>query len=332
MTSDSAWITAKIAAISDLSHDIREFSIAPEHAMPAGAPGAHIALQVAAPQGTMVRTYSLLGGGDGAPYRIAVKRLARGRGGSSALWRMAPGEKLCISEPRNTFPLRPDAEFCLLIAGGIGITAVAGMARALAESGRAFELLYAVKDRRDLALKDELLQIAGDRLSIFVSADGSRLDFRRQFARLAPGAEAYVCGPPGMMMAARAAWLDSGRPMVGLRFETFGAGGASVNQDFKVSIPRLDRHITVSAGETLLEALEQAGIAMISGCRKGECGLCALTVLSTDYPIEHRDFFYSTAERDAGTKLCTCVSRTPGGTLVLDTADRLPPNQMAHAK
>ena len=215
MTAQDEWITAGIVATRDLTPDIREFRIAPARAMPVGAPGAHIAVQLPTPHGTMVRTYSLLDGGDAAPYRIAVKRLMHGRGGSAALWQMAPGDQLSISGPRNTFPLRPDAAFCLLIAGGIGITALTGMARALAESGRAFRLLYAVRTQKDLAFANELLQFAGDQLSIFVSADGNRLDLTRTFASLPQGAEAYVCGPPGMMMAARAAWLDAGRPMVG---------------------------------------------------------------------------------------------------------------------
>jgi vanillate O-demethylase ferredoxin subunit len=326
MTAPPGWTEARIVSIRDLTHDIREFYIAPVRALPTGTPGGHVALSLATPRGELVRTYSLLEGGDGAPYRIAVKRVAISRGGSAALWQMAPGETLLVSRPRNTFPLVASGGFTLLVAGGIGITPIASMVRALCMAGCAFRLIYAVRTRHDLALHAELLRMAENRLSIVVSEDGQRIDFAQTFARLQPNTDAYVCGPPGMMAAARSAWTALGRAPTSLRFETFGAAGTVANQDFTVSIPRLGREIAVRADETLLEALERDGVQMISSCRKGECGLCALPVLAADRPIDHRDVFLSGEERDAGNKLCTCVSRSPGGRLVLDTADRSAPS------
>ena len=61
---------------------------------------------------------------------------------------------------------------------------------------------------------------------------------------------------------------------------------------------------------------------MIFDCRRGECGLCALPILSVDGVVDHRDVFFSDAEKAAGGKLCTCVSRVHGASITLDTADR----------
>jgi vanillate O-demethylase ferredoxin subunit len=47
--------------------------------------------------------------------------------------------------------------------------------------------------------------------------------------------------------------------------------------------------------------------------------LCAVDVLECDSPLDHRDVFFSEAEKAAGTRLCTCVSRPTGGTIVIDT-------------
>ena len=74
--------------------------------------------------------------------------------------------------------------------------------------------------------------------------------------------------------------------------------------------------------QTMLEALEAAGVEMIYDCRRGECGLCALDILEVDGIVDHRDVFFSDEEKAANGKLCTCVSRVAGGSITVDTADR----------
>jgi hypothetical protein len=61
---------------------------------------------------------------------------------------------------------------------------------------------------------------------------------------------------------------------------------------------------------------------MIFDCRRGECGLCALTILAVDGIVDHRDVFFSDAEKAESLKLCTCVSRVCGHSITVDTADR----------
>jgi ferredoxin len=125
-----------------------------------------------------------------------------------------------------------------------------------------------------------------------------------------------------MLEAAKRHWQQSGRPMDQLRFETFGNSGRFASEPFKVKIPRLGTEVDVLVGQTMLEALEAAGVEMISDCRRGECGLCALPILETDGVVDHRDVFFSEEEKAANTKLCTCVSRVIAGSITIDTADR----------
>jgi ferredoxin len=40
--------------------------------------------------------------------------------------------------------------------------------------------------------------------------------------------------------------------------------------------------LSVPANQTMLEALEAAGVEMSFECRRGECGLCALPILAVD--------------------------------------------------
>jgi vanillate O-demethylase ferredoxin subunit len=108
----------------------------------------------------------------------------------------------------------------------------------------------------------------------------------------------------------------------GLRFETFGNSGRFASVPFKIKIPRLGMEVEVPQNQTMLEALEAAGVEMIFDCRRGECGLCALDIVEADGTIDHRDVFFTEEEKAVGTKLCTCVSRVAGGSITVDTGDR----------
>ena len=94
-----------------------------------------------------------------------------------------------------------------------------------------------------------------------------------------------------MLEAAKRLWKQSGRPIDLLRFETFGNSGRFASEPFKVRIPRLGLAIDVPANLTMLEAPEAAGVEMIFDCRRGECGLCALSILAIDGVVDHRDVF-----------------------------------------
>ncbi|MDR3374891.1 MAG: PDR/VanB family oxidoreductase [Ancalomicrobiaceae bacterium] len=325
------WCVARLVATRDLTHDIRLFVIDPAEgdassgsasSFVAPTPGSHIQVEVLIGGRVETRSYSTVGPCADGLYRIAVKRLAASRGGSAYMWSLTPGARLKIAHPRNQFELAWAKPAYLLLAGGIGITPIYSMALALVAAGADVRLIYGVRTAADLAFAEELRAELGDRLSLFVDAEGEKIDLDREIAALAPGGEFYVCGPLGLMDAARQAWTRSGRAAVLMRFETFGNSGRFANQPFHVAIPRLDLAFDVAAEETLLDALEKAGVAMISDCRKGECGLCVLPILSADGPLDHRDVFFSSGEKAENSKICTCVSRLAGGILSLDTPDR----------
>jgi len=252
-----------------------------------------------------------------------VKRLRDSRGGSAFMWGLRPGAQLTVSTPGNHFELSRGREEYLLLAGGIGITPIYTMTQALARAGANFRMLYACRRRQDLAFADELQHLMGDRLRLLVSEEGSRIDLEKEIELLGPASEFYVCGPIGMLEAAKRHWRQSGRPIDQLRFETFGSSGRFASQPFKLKIPRLDLEIDVRANQTMLEALEAAGVEMIFDCRRGECGLCALPILAVEGIVDHRDVFFSDEEKGFNDKLCTCVSRVVGNSITVDTADRV---------
>jgi vanillate O-demethylase ferredoxin subunit len=322
MSEPVEWGGATLRSVRDLTADIRLFEIEPEGEFVPPTPGSHINVAVLINGQPDVRSYSVVGPCADGMYRIAVKLLGDTRGGSAYMWSLAPGAKLTVSTPGNHFELSRGRPEYLLLAGGIGITPIYTMALALAQSGANVRMLYACRTRQDLALADELQEHLGERLQVFVDEEGQRVDLDAEIARLTPGGELYVCGPIGMLEAAKRAWQKSGRPVDQLRFETFGNSGRYVTEPFRVRIPRLHMEVEVPRNRTMLEALEDAGIGMISDCRRGECGLCALPILEVEGIVDHRDVFFSDEEKAENRKLCTCVSRVAGGSITIDTADR----------
>jgi ferredoxin-NADP reductase len=311
----------RVRATRELTPDIRMIELAPDEGFAPPSPGSHIDFSVMIGERPDVRSYSVVGPCADGIYRIAVKRLEASRGGSAYMWSLAPGARIAHSAPANHFSLSPGRPEYLLIAGGIGITPIFSHALALARAGARFRLIYACRAKTGLALADELREHIGDRLEIALSERG-RVDIASEIDRLDPRGELYVCGPIGMLEAAKHCWKAAGRPVDLLRFETFGASGRYPSSAFTIRVPRLGREIAVPANKSMLEALEEAGVDMIFDCRRGECGLCALPILEVDGIVDHRDVFFSDAEKAANAKLCTCVSRVYGRAISLDTADR----------
>jgi vanillate O-demethylase ferredoxin subunit len=191
---------------------VRAFETAPETEFVLPAPGSHIDVEVAIGADRQVRSYSVLGVCPNGAYRIAVKRLADSRGGAAYLWSLVPGDALSIAGPWTFFPLAADRPDYLPVAGGIGIgiTPIYAMTVALARAEQRYRVLYACRSRRDLALASDLRDRIGDRLRLFISEEGARIDFTAAITELHPEGELYVCGPIGMLTAVRDAWRDSG--------------------------------------------------------------------------------------------------------------------------
>ena len=70
-----------------------------------------------------------------------------------------------MTQPLQNFPLRVGAPRYVLLAGGIGITAVAEMARVLRHVGADYTLVYVGRGRDRMAYVVELAELHGDRLA-----------------------------------------------------------------------------------------------------------------------------------------------------------------------
>src|SRR5690606_6322214 len=123
-----------------------------------------------------------------------------------------------VTQPLQNFPLRHGAPRYLLLAGGVGITAIAAMARSLARVKADFTLVYAGRSRTAMAYLADLQAELGDRIRVHVDDEGTTMSVAELVASVGEDTEVYMCGPIRLMDAVRRAWGDRGLPPQQLRY------------------------------------------------------------------------------------------------------------------
>jgi dimethylamine monooxygenase subunit B len=323
MRFEKIWGPATVIATRDVAPRIREILIRPDQFSAAAYPvGSHIKVGVTIDGRPDVRSYSLVGEADPAGCRIAVRLAEDSRGGSRAMWSLVKGARLNITAPASLFQVDWQRRNYCLVAGGIGITPLLGAAQALKRREARFMLHYAVRSRRDAAYLDDLESQLGDRLAVYAGDEGERIDLAATFSRLLSDAVALFCGPMRMLEAARGAWAACGRPPTDFCYETFGSSGRFASEPFRVRVKDTGAELVIPRDRSMLDVLCEAGHDMISDCRRGECGVCAVDVVDVDGRIDHRDVFFSDAQKHENRKICPCVSRAQG-VVTIDTKHRM---------
>ncbi|MFB6754407.1 PDR/VanB family oxidoreductase [Streptomyces sp. NPDC056353] len=291
--------------------------------LPRWEPGAHLDLVL--PSG-LVRQYSLCGDPeDTSSYTVAARLVEDGRGGSRELHeQVQEGTELEVRGPRNRFPL-VDAPAYAFVAGGIGITPVLPMLRALPE-GAEWRLLYGGRTRASMPFLEEVEKLAPEggrsetgvppaegwgRVTVVPEDEDGRPDLDAFLADLPAGAAVYCCGPEGLMAAVEER-LPAG---AALHLERFAPRTtADGDGEFEVELHRSGRTLTVPGDSSVLAAVRAELPGTPYSCEQGWCGTCQQTVLEGE--IDHRDDLLTDSER--GDSMLICVSRCRGTRLVLD--------------
>lgn len=287
--------------------------------LPAFTAGAHVDVHL---PGGLIRQYSLCNApGERNRYQIGVLKDAASRGGSQCMHeRIDVGERLRISEPRNHFPLVPEARRSLLFAGGIGITPLLCMAEHLAANGGDFELHYCARSERHAAFLERLggSVFKGRVVVHFDEMADTHLDAARVLAAPNSGTHLYVCGPGGFMQhildtAAAQGWAPGQ-----LHREYFAAApvGPQATGHFSVKLASSGQVFDIGPDETVVQVLERHGVDIPVSCEQGVCGTCLTRVLEGE--VDHRDLFLTEEEQAANDQFTPCCSRAKSPLLVLD--------------
>ena len=204
-------------------------------------------------------------------------------------------------------PLR-DAKRVVALAGGVGITPFASMAKEIAHGTLDMDLtiLYGSVSSDDIILKDQLAALTCDRVKVVhvLSGDEPNWTGERGFLsaeliqKYTKGDTSYfICGPQVMYKFLRGEIRKLDVPQRRIRFEVFGQAkditafpGYPVEKKDEVYTLTVRRgihedKIPAKANESLVVACERAGIVLLTDCRSGECGFCRTKVLSGDYYV-----------------------------------------------
>jgi ferredoxin-NADP reductase len=306
-------LTAVVTNVTKLSSDIKQIELLVQGGGILFEPGGHIDVLVPIEGRIVTRSYSQVGIGSDRTLQIAVKLMRNSSGGSRYMWSLDTGDQIRLMSARNNFPVSYSASSYHLLAGGIGITPIFAIARALKAARKKFQLLYCVSEAHDAAYVEHLQREFGSAFVLRADSTDGQLDAFDYLAGLEPSAELYMCGPLPMMQAVKAAWKNSGRPEAKLRYETFGTTGHTDATEFSVTVVETGTTVIVPKDQTLLDSLLSAGQPMMYDCRHGECGLCKVQIEELNGEIDHRDVFLSEAERCEAKAMCACVSRIKAG-------------------
>lgn len=306
----------KVVRAEWVANDVRLFELrgADGEELTQFTAGAHVA--VATPDGS-IRKYSLCNDPEERDrYQIAVKREASGRGGSiSMVDNVQVGDVVEVSSPKNDFALVASPAGYTLIAGGIGITPMLAMARALKSGGKRFKLYYLTRSPELTAFRDVLLSPAF-KGNVVVHHDGG--DPQKAFDLWQilekPSGHVYCCGPRALMDAVKD--MTGHWSSAAVHFEAFQEASAAKidDRDFTLVIKKSGERILVPAGTTILEALRSRGYAVPSSCESGTCGSCKTTLVSGK--PDHRDLVLTEQEKEK--YIMVCVSRADSGDIVVD--------------
>lgn len=246
-------------------------------------------------------------------YTLTIKRTANGFASDYILDNWKVGTKVTLSAPLGEFYYQElrDAKHVIALAGGSGITPFYSMAAAIADGTEDFDLtiLYGSRNKASILLADELKSVAaksnGKVKIVHVlseeDADGCEKGFltAELIQKYAPDTDysVYICGPKAMY-----GFLDTELAKLGLkarriRKEVPGEYGdptvdaaypkqaAGKIYQLTVTIRGESQAVPCRAEQTLLSAMEQAGVRAPSHCRSGECGWCHSRLVSGDVYI-----------------------------------------------
>jgi ferredoxin-NADP reductase len=317
-------LIARVSRVERVANDVIsvELRAGDGYTLSPFAAGAHIDVELPVRNADghfIVRQYSLCNDpAEHERYVIGVGRDANSRGGSR--WQhdaLVEGAALRISTPRNHFQLVESANDSVLVAGGIGITPLLAMARRLSRLGRRWTLYHCARSPERAAFLDELRQLPGTAVPVFDGIPGGRpIDLPVVLAQAPADAHLYCCGPAPLMEAFERAAAT--RPASHVHVEWFKPRAVAAQPDgaFEVRLARTGLHLTVPAGQSILDVLVGAGIAVQHSCCDGVCGTCETRVL--EGTPDHRDSVLFGDDANATDKLMVCVSRSRSASLTLD--------------
>lgn len=198
------------------------------------------------------------------------------------------GDKVVVGEPTGDFyydNIR-DRETIVAIAGGSGITPFISMIKSIIEGSDDFNLIvfYGVRTRSDLLM--DLDSVKHEKIKVipvlsYEEVDGYEHGFitKELISKYVPAKySVFMCGPDAMYNFVTDEFVKLGLDRHSIRQEHNSIGDRQFVEPkvFKLTVHIRDQVYVVDAyqNETLVCAMERAGLAAPVRCKSGSCGFC----------------------------------------------------------
>lgn len=276
--------------------------------------GQYISVQFNIEGATLTRPYSICSspkealGTENTSYTLMVRQNDNGYVSDYILKNWTEGTTVTLSAPLGEFYFERlrDAKSVVALAGGSGITPFCSMAAAIADGIEDFTLtiLYGSRDKDNLLLYDDLqgnVARSNGKVKVIPVFSDKQIDgYEHGFItaelmkKYAPTGDysVFMCGPRAMYNFADGEISKLSLKRRRVRRELFGEY-TNPEKDAAYPIELIDNTYTITviirdeekkvsckADQTLLSAMEQAGIEAPSHCRSGDCGWCHSLLIS----------------------------------------------------
>lgn len=304
--------------------------------------GQYVSLKMKVGQSCVSRPYSISSSPkltEEGIVCITVKETPGGFVSDYMLGSLKEGDSILVSGPDGLFyhdPLR-DCPDVVAVAGGSGITPFLSMAYAIRDGIEDFRLtiLYGSRTEDSILFRDELasIQKETDKVKVIhVLSEEEKPGFGHGFItadlirRYAPSEYSlFICGPQGLYRHMERVVAELGLPRRLVRREIIGVSGKMISSvsdspevfyNLKVLQGPCSYEVPASSKETVLVAMERAGIVAPAKCRSGECGWCRSKLISGTVFIPPQNDFRRHMDKETD-HIHPCVS-FPTSDIVLE--------------
>jgi ferredoxin-NADP reductase len=312
-------LRGKIVSVTPETADAATLVIKPGKDWAGHVPGQYVRLGVDVDGVRLWRTYSLTHGPRADRcISITVKGIPGGVVSNHLVRRVRPGQMVHLGQADGEFVLPdPMPEKLLLVTAGSGITPVIGMLRNLFSRAVPFRadivILHSALSRAEVIFGEELRRYAAEgrlRLVELHTDVHGMLDVD-DLDTIVPDVDertTYACGPVGLLDALEAHHEARGLP---LHVERFRASIVTAGEGGTVTFSKTGTVLEADGATPILDAAEEAGVLMPSGCRMGICFGCVLP-LREGAVRDLRNGEVTTAAPGDGVAIQTCISAAAG--------------------
>jgi stearoyl-CoA 9-desaturase NADPH oxidoreductase len=314
-------LRGRIEAIQHETRDAATIVIRPGRSWRPHTPGQYVRIGIDVDGVRQWRAYSLtsdLTRTDGC-ISVTVKAIPGGKVSNHLVHRATPGTIVQLDQATGEFCLPEQVPAkALFVTAGSGITPVMGILRnhpELTDSRSDTVLVHSAPTAEDVVFGTELRRMAAEgRIRLIEQhTDTAGMLDAAAIAELVPDwveRSTWACGPVGMLEALEEHWSSAGIADR-LYTERFRPTVLVTGEGGTVSFAKNGTTLEADGATPILDAAEEAGVLMPSGCRMGICYGCVLP-LREGAVRDLRNGELTVAAPGDGVLIQTCISAAAG--------------------